>query len=61
MRRNYYKKIFSDAFRRPLSSSQVAAAKSYNSMYVTVRKLAKAKGGGAQAWREAWAEVKKKA
>jgi len=61
MRRNYYKKIFSDAFRRPLSSSQVAAAKNYNNMYVTVRKLAKAKGGGAQAWREAWSEVKKKA
>jgi len=60
MRRNYYKKIFSDAFRRPLSSSQVAAAKNYNNMYVTVRKLAKAKGGGAQAWREAWSEVKKK-
>ncbi|HQN37825.1 MAG TPA: hypothetical protein PLY01_08315, partial [Caldisericia bacterium] len=61
MRKNYYKKIFSNAFSRPLSNKQVAAAQSYNQMFVTVRKLAKSKGGGPQAWKEAWAEVKKKA
>jgi len=60
-RKGYYKKIFRDAFSRPLSTKQVTAAHGYNRMYHDVRKLAKAKGGGSKAWRDAWAEVKKKA
>jgi hypothetical protein len=59
-RKKYYKKIFKEAFDRPLSQKQVVAAQSYNKMYSDVRKLAKAKGGGSKAWRDAWAEVKKK-
>ncbi|PLX10619.1 MAG: hypothetical protein C0594_04680, partial [Marinilabiliales bacterium] len=59
-RKTYYKKVFRDAFNRPLSQKQISAAKNYNSMYAEVRKLAKAKGGGSRAWKEAWAEVKKK-
>lgn len=59
-RKKYYKKIFKEAFDRPLSQKQVVAAQNYNKMYSDVRKLAKAKGGGSKAWRDAWAEVKKK-
>ncbi|HNQ68818.1 MAG TPA: transglutaminase-like domain-containing protein [Bacteroidales bacterium] len=59
-RKSYYKKVFSDAFNRPLSTKQVSAAQNYNQMYSEVRKLAKSKGGGSSAWREAWAIVKKK-
>ncbi|MFH2143042.1 MAG: hypothetical protein ABIJ97_11500 [Bacteroidota bacterium] len=60
-RRAYYKKVFHDAFSRPISQKQVSAAQNYNNMYRDVRKLAKAKGGGSQGWKEAWSEVKKKA
>jgi len=60
-RSEYYKKVFRDAFSRPLSQKQVSAAQNYNGMYAEVRKLAKEKGGGSKAWKEAWAEVKKKA
>lgn len=60
-RKTYYKKVFQDAFSRPLSQKQVSAAHNYNRMYSEVRQLAKAKGGGSKAWRDAWAEVKKKA
>lgn len=60
-RKAYYKKVFQDAFTRPLSEKQVSAAQGYNRMYAEVRKLAKEKGGGSQGWSEAWREVKKKA
>jgi len=60
-RRQYYKRVFQESFNRPLSSKQVSAAKNYNRMYHEVIRLAKAKGGGPNAWREAWKEVKKKA
>jgi len=59
-RKSYYKKIFRDAFSRPLSESQISATTRYNQMYHEARKLAKEKGGGSQAWKDAWAEVKKK-
>ncbi|HBS88098.1 MAG: hypothetical protein A2W91_05515 [Bacteroidetes bacterium GWF2_38_335] len=59
-RKAYYKKVFSDAFSRPLSQKQVSAAQNYNGMYREVRQLAKQKGGGSAAWKEAWKEVKKK-
>lgn len=59
-RKQYYKKVFQDAFSRPLSQKQVTSAKNYNDMYRNVRELAKAKGGGSDAWRQAWAEIKKK-
>jgi len=60
-RKSYYKKVFRDAFSRPLSTKQVNAAQNYNKMYSEVRKLAKANGGGSDAWKAAWATVKKKA
>jgi len=59
-RKKYYKKIFREAFNKPLSPKQVSAAHNYNSMQKQVRELAKAKGGGSRAWKAAWAEVKKK-
>ena len=59
-RKSYYKKVFRDAYNKPLSSKQTSAAIRYNSMYKEVRELAKQKGGGSKAWKEAWSEVKKK-
>lgn len=59
-RGTYYKKVFRDTYNRPLSSKQTSAALQYNSMYSEVRELAKQKGGGSTAWKEAWTEVKKK-
>ncbi|MBN2776520.1 MAG: hypothetical protein JXR36_02690 [Bacteroidales bacterium] len=59
-RKSYYKKVFRDAFNRPLTPKQVSAAQNYNKMYSEVRKIAKSKGGGSTAWKEAWAIVKKK-
>jgi len=59
-RKSYYKKVFRDAFSKPISEKQRSAALNYNSMYREVRDLAKQKGGGSAAWKEAWAEVKKK-
>jgi hypothetical protein len=59
-RRSYYKKVFQDAFSRPLSHKQTTAALSHNNVLKEVRQLAKSKGGGSRAWKEAWSEVKKK-
>jgi hypothetical protein len=59
-RRSYYKKVFQDAFSRPLSHKQTSAALSHNNVLKEVRQLAKSKGGGSRAWKEAWSEVKKK-
>lgn len=59
-RKSYYKKVFREAFDRPLSSKQVSAAQQYNQTLSQVRQIAKAKGGGSKAWKEAWSEVKKK-
>ncbi len=59
-RKTYYKKVFRDAYNKPLTSKQTSAALEYNSMYKEARELAKQKGGGSSAWKEAWAEVKKK-
>jgi len=59
-RKSYYKKVFRDAYNKPLSQKQTSAAIRYNSMYKEVRELAKEKGGGSKAWKEAWSEVKKK-
>ncbi len=59
-RRAYYKKVFTDAFSRPLSHKQTSAALHHNNLLKEVRELAKAKGGGSRAWKEAWAEIKKK-
>ncbi|MEJ5266533.1 MAG: transglutaminase-like domain-containing protein [Bacteroidales bacterium] len=60
-RKKYYKKIFTEAYARPLSPKQIAAAHEYNQMFSQVRQIAKEKGGGSKAWKEAWKEVKKKA
>jgi hypothetical protein len=60
-RKKYYKKIFTEAFSRPLSQKQISSAQNHNRTLSEVRKLAKAKGGGSQAWKDAWSEVKKKA
>jgi predicted transglutaminase-like cysteine proteinase len=59
-RKTYYKKVFTDTYNKPLTSNQTTAAIQYNSMYKAVRELAKQKGGGSKAWKEAWEEVKKK-
>ncbi len=59
-RKQYYKKVFTDAFSRPISHKQVSATLSHNNVLKEVRQLAKAKGGGSAAWKEAWREVKKK-
>jgi hypothetical protein len=59
-RKIYYKKVFNDAFSRPISQKQVSATLNHNDTLKTVRDLAKANGGGSQGWRKAWAEVKKK-
>ncbi len=59
-RKQYYKKVFTDAFSRPLSHKQTSAALHHNNLLKEVRELAKAKGGGSRAWKEAWAEIKKK-
>lgn len=60
-RKKYYKKIFTEAYARPLSPKQIAAAHEYNQMFSQVRQIAKEKGGGSKAWKEAWKAVKKKA
>lgn len=59
-RKEYYKKVFRDAFSRPLSQKQINATHNHNSMLKEVRELAKANGGGSQGWKKAWQEVKKK-
>jgi hypothetical protein len=59
-RKQYYKKVFQDAFSRPISHKQASAALSHNNVLKEVRELAKAKGGGSKGWKEAWREVKKK-
>jgi len=59
-RKSYYKKVFKDTYNRPLSTKQTSAALNYNSMYNEVRQVAKQNGGGSQAWKDAWSEVKKK-
>ncbi|MDD2636399.1 MAG: transglutaminase-like domain-containing protein [Bacteroidales bacterium] len=59
-RKTYYKKVFREAYKKPLTSKQTSAALEYNSMYKEVRELAKQKGGGTKGWKAAWAEVKKK-
>ena len=59
-RRVYYKKVFRDAFSRPISQKQVTATLNHNDRLKRVRALAKEHGGDSAAWRKAWAEVKKK-
>ena len=59
-RRIYYKKVFRDAFSRPISQKQVTATLNHNDRLKQVRTLAKQNGGGSSGWRKAWAEVKKK-
>ena len=59
-RRTYYKKVFTDAFNRPISEKQVSATINHNSFLKRVGDLAKANGGGSDGWRKAWAEIKKK-
>ncbi len=59
-RRKYYKQVFRDAFSRPISQKQVTATLNHNARLKEVRVLAKQYGGGSDAWKRAWAEVKKK-
>ena len=59
-RKIYYKKVFRDAFSRPISQKQVTATLNHNDRLKQVRTLAKQNGGGSAGWRKAWAEVKKK-
>jgi hypothetical protein len=59
-RRIYYKKVFRDAFSRPISQKQVTATLNHNDRLKQVRALAKEYGGGSSGWRKAWAEIKKK-
>ena len=59
-RRIYYKKVFREAFSRPISQKQVTATLNHNDRLKQVRALAKKNGGGSSGWRKAWAEVKKK-
>ena len=58
--RIYYKKVFRDAFSRPISQKQVTATLNHNDRLKQVRALAKEYGGKSAGWRKAWAEVKKK-
>jgi len=59
-RRAYYKKVFRDAFSRPISQKQVTAALNHNERLKQVRALAKSYGNDSAAWKKAWAEIKKK-
>lgn len=59
-RKIYYKKVFRDAFSRPISQKQTTAALNHNDRLKQVRILAKQYGGGSEGWRKAWSEVKKK-
>ena len=59
-RKVYYKKVFREAFSRPISQKQVSATLNHNDRLKQVRALAKKYGKGSEAWRKAWAEVKKK-
>jgi hypothetical protein len=57
-RKIYYKKVFRDAFSRPITQKQVTATLNHNDRLKRVRTLAKQYGGGSDGWRRAWAEVK---
>jgi len=59
-RRKYYKEVFREAYSRPISQKQVTATLNHNDKLKQVRSLAKQYGGGSDAWRRAWSEVKKK-
>ena len=59
-RKVYYKKVFNEAFSRPISQKQVTATLNHNDKLKQVRSLAKQYGGGSAGWRKAWSEVKKK-
>ena len=59
-RKTYYKKVFKEAFSRPISQQQVTATLNHNDKLKQVRTLAKQYGGGSDGWRKAWSEVKKK-
>jgi hypothetical protein len=58
-RKMYYKKVFRDAYSRPISQKQVTAALNHNDRLKQVRSLAKKYGGGSAGWRKAWSEVKR--
>lgn len=59
-RKLYYKKVFREAFNRPISQKQVRATLNHNDKLKQVRSLAKRYGGGSSGWRKAWSELKKK-
>ena len=59
-RKTYYKKVFTDAFSRPISDKQASATLNHNDKLKQVRTLAKQYGGGSEGWKKAWSQVKKK-